>query len=42
MTLSSFSGSVDRQDVIEKIFIVSNIEIISKLGKALITSDGKR
>lgn len=36
----NFSGSVDRQIVIEKTFIDSDIEALSTLGKALFPSEG--
>jgi len=36
----NFSGSVDRQDIIEKTFIDSDIEVLSTLGKALYPSEG--
>lgn len=36
----NFSGSVDRQNLIEKTFIDSDIEVFSTLGKALFPSEG--
>lgn len=35
----NFSGSVDRQDMIERTFIDSDIEVLSTLGKALYPSE---
>jgi len=36
----NFSGSVDRQHVIERTFINSDIEVLSTLGNALFPSEG--